>query len=58
MGDFDPDDDLGLDDGLPELAELDHRKDSRNGDQGKEKSAAKRGKPAKASRSGRANKGN
>ena len=54
MGDFDPDDDLGLDDGLPELAELDQRKDSRNGDTAKEKTAAKRGKPASTSR-GRGN---
>lgn len=58
MGDFDPDDDLGLDDGLPELAELDHRKESRDGDKGKQKAAAKRGKPASTSRSGRNNKRN
>ena len=57
MGDFDPDDDLGLDDGLPELAELDQRKESRDGDQGKEKPAAKRGKPHKESRIRRGNKG-
>lgn len=58
MGDFDPDDDLGLDDGLPELAELDHRKESRDGDQAKETPASKRGKPASTSRGRRADKRN
>jgi hypothetical protein len=57
MGDFDPDDDMGIDDGLPERAELIHRKESRNGDQAKETAASKRGKPTKASRSRRTNQG-
>mgnify|MGYP000665034120 CR=1 FL=1 len=57
MGDFDPDDDLGLDDGLPERAELIHRKESSDGDKAKETPASKRGKPTKASRTRRTDQG-